>query len=122
MLETSTVFGNYTCGIQFNDPYSGLFKRNNTFILQFTSGGSSGRQQFDYIFRFINNDFYLVESDYSEYELPLDGNGHFINIYYLKSLEEDYDIGEGKTKDHGIKQLKKVPLIKLKEFVSEIVC
>ena len=118
MLKTSTIFGKYNCGVQGNDPFTGLFKRKNLFDLQFVTGGTGARQCWDFYFGYINKDFYMVESGFSDYELPIDGNGHYYNIYPLKASWEEYDIVNGKRKNYKRTILRKQSLGKLANFIG----
>jgi hypothetical protein len=123
ILQTSKIFGKYCGGIQGNPPFRGIGKKANAFTMEFISGGSSGRQESDYTFKYINNDFYLTRSEYSEYELPIDDySDNNINIDYLKKTIETFDTRKGKKIHYKKKMMKKKPLTKLKDFVDERDC
>ena len=117
ILKTSKIFGDYKGGIQFMEPYYGLSKSKHDFIVHFISGGSSGRQSYDYVFRYLKNEFYLVRLKCSEYELPIDNNSYDNDdVDYLKNTDEIYDIADGKKKNYRRIAMKKSPLIKLRNF------
>jgi len=123
ILQTSKIFGKYCGGIQDNPPFRGIGKKGNSFVMEFTSGGSSGRQECDYTFKYFKGDFYLIRSEYSEYELPIDNySDHNLDIDYLKQTIETFDVRKGKRVHYKKKLMKKEPLKMLKDFVDERDC
>jgi hypothetical protein len=115
-VVATKMFGICNWGIQGTDPYVGLSKRGNTFVVEFSDGGTL-RNVWTYYFMFQNGDWFLIGA--SELTYWTGHPGAYFEDLNLTSGEKhviDKNNPRGKDISYAKFSFKPEPLVKLTEL------
>lgn len=124
-IETSTIFGMNNWGIDHGDAFYRLYKENNTFSIEFVTGGRE-HSFYKYSFQFLNKTFKLIAIDgffenFNSLNLIKGIKSQFQSDYNLENGINDLYYNENQSEmDKIVKTSVTVkPLYDLKNFSAE---